>query len=314
MLQWWKRVLREYFTFSSTEKKGSLFLLGLIVLALLFPVVAKRVIPEKKIDYSKFKQEIDSFEAQLSDKDSLSNMPSLNELDQDSKSTLLAGSGEAALFNFDPNTASKEDFQRLGISNRVANTILNYRQKGGKFFTKKDFQKIYGLKQNDYDRLEPYIQISTVRSQTENITKPSSNQKKPATGYAELVDLNAADSLQLVMLPGIGPVLSSRILKYRNRLGGFYSVEQLTEVYGMKPETIESIKPKITVNEAGIKKININSVSVDELRQHPYFKAVAIPVVNYRDQHGIYHSSDDLKNVDVITPELLLKIAPYLEF
>jgi DNA uptake protein ComE-like DNA-binding protein len=221
---------------------------------------------------------------------------------------------EFAQINFDPNAASEDDFHRLGLSNRTTKTILNYRDKGGKFFKKEDFRKIYGLKEEDYNRLEPFIAIHSIEETPVGITKSDSKPKEDHVTESSQVDINLADSVQLISLPMIGPVLSSRIIKYRTKLGGFYSVEQLNEVYGLKPETLSAIESKIIVNSSEIKKININNVTVNDLKQHPYFKSIAVPIVSYREQHGNYQSPKDLMNIDVIDQALLDKITPYLIF
>ena len=112
----------------------------------------------------------------------------------------------------------------------------------------------------------------------------------------------------MVALPGIGSILSSRIIKYRNKLGGFYSPDQLKEVYGLTPETFDEIRDKISVDVSDVKQININDATIDELKQHPYFKSFAQILVNYRDQHGDFTTLEDLKNIDVITDQMYERI------
>jgi len=188
---------------------------------------------------------------------------------------------------------------------------MNYRSKGGRFFSTDDFKKIYGMKDEDFLRLKPHIQITSIAEKSpsqlqDQITKTTSNAN-PA-----IIEINRADSNDLVTLRGIGAVLSSRIIKYRDKLGGFYSTEQLKEVYGLTPETFDEIKPKIKVDSSSVIKIRINEASLDELKRHPYFKAIAAPLFNYRQQHGAFMILEDLKNVDVITDDVYRKISHYV--
>jgi competence protein ComEA len=129
-----------------------------------------------------------------------------------------------------------------------------------------------------------------------------------------IVNINLADSLEFKQLKGIGKVFSSRIVRYRNWLGGFYATEQLLEVYGIDSVLFERIKPNLLVSDADVKKININTCDQKDLSSHPYisYKA-ASSIVKYREHHGDYKSLNDLKRIPLIDDELLRKIALYLE-
>jgi DNA uptake protein ComE-like DNA-binding protein len=312
MLDWLRKVFREYFTFIGRERNGTVVLIVLMALAGLIPFFSHLISGNQTTDFSDFENDIKNFRAQLEAADSLQEEERSFEYTRD-RSPGIQPAVAAELFLFDPNTASGNDFVRMGLSEKTANTILNFREKGGKFYKKEDLKKIYGLRETDYNRLEPYIRIQ--EQTVAEIKIPASNIEIPEAPAASLpVDLNAVDSSGLDALPGIGPVYASRIIKYRNSLGGFYSPQQLLEVYGLSPETFEVVKEKVTVSKEAVKKILINEVTAEELRKHPYFRSVAKPVISYRDQHGRFESADDLANIDVISPELLKKIAPYLAF
>jgi len=138
-----------------------------------------------------------------------------------------------------------------------------------------------------------------------------SNKLKPGT----TIELNTADSAQLTHLHGIGASFAMRIIRYRNRLGGFYNKEQLKEVYELDSAKYNSIKDQLTLNRDGIIKININKISFASLRQSPYLGyKQASAIIEYRNQHGNYNSIEDIKNVAIITPEILTKIEPYITF
>lgn len=129
------------------------------------------------------------------------------------------------------------------------------------------------------------------------------------------VELNTADSAQLTTVHGIGPSFAMRIIRYRYRLGGYYNKEQLKEVYGIDDAKYNAIKDQLTINRGAITKININTISFASLRQLPYLDyKQASAIIEYRNQHGKYGSIDDIKNVAIITPEIITKIEPYISF
>lgn len=140
-------------------------------------------------------------------------------------------------------------------------------------------------------------------------------QKETTIKKVELksIELNSADTTELKKLKGIGSYYASKIIKYRNRLGGFYSVSQLNEVYGIKPEVLEENKAVLIVDSTLIRKININTITKEELKQHPYIKwNVANSIVLYRINHGDYKTVQNIQNSDLVNDELYRKIVRYL--
>ena len=138
-----------------------------------------------------------------------------------------------------------------------------------------------------------------------------SNKLKPGA----TIELNSADSAQLTRVHGIGGSFAIRIVRYRNRLGGFYNKEQLKEVYGIDTAMYAEIKNQLTVDRSKIIKMNINTISFASLRQCPYLDyKQASAIIEYRNQHGKYASVDDMSKVAIITPEILTKIEPYLSY
>src|SRR4030095_4044156 len=144
---------------------------------------------------------------------------------------------------------------------------------------------IYGLSSKDYLRLEPYISIvAEEKTKPDKVTASVLPIKEEKNA---IVELNTTDSSQLTALNGIGSVLSSRILKFRDRLGGFTCVEQLKEVYGLSPETFDEIKTRVTADSSMIKKIDINTIILAGLKTHPYFRnPFASTLISYREQNG----------------------------
>jgi len=130
-----------------------------------------------------------------------------------------------------------------------------------------------------------------------------------------LLDINTCDSADLERLPGIGPVLSARIIKYRYLLGGFVTPDQLKEVYGLPPETFELISGRIYADSSAVKKININMADYKQLIRFPYFKKYEVSaILKYRELKGRIIGMGDLLENNLISAETLGKVQPYLEF
>jgi competence protein ComEA len=217
-----------------------------------------------------------------------------------------------ASFPFDPNTLSAAAWERLGLSQRTVQTIQHYISKGGRFKRATDLQRIYGLKKQDCERLMPYVQIADTQlhvAYKQNWPVREKYVKPPPA----IVDINQADTNALIALPGIGSRLANRIVSFRYKLGGFYTVQQLGEVYGLPDSTFQLIKPRLECATVLLKKININTADAAALKQHPYIRwNIANAIVQYRQQHGVYQSPNDLQQIAIITPELFQKLVGYI--
>jgi competence protein ComEA len=215
-------------------------------------------------------------------------------------------------FPFDPNTLDSTGWRKLGVSSRTAHIIRNYVAKGGQFRNAGDLQKIYGLKKADYDRLIPYVRIAA-----RAVSTTFSHFGKAPVKYVKtpppVIDINQADTLAFISLPGIGSKLANRIVNFRHKLGGFYSVQQVGETFGLPDSTFQLIKPRLQCAPVTIQKININTADVNKLKQHPYIRwNIANAIVQYRQQHGVFHSPEDLQQIVLITPELFQKMVAYV--
>ncbi len=208
---------------------------------------------------------------------------------------------EITPFPFDPNNLTKEQGLEMGLHENVINAIISYRQKGGQFKSSSDLKKIYTLTEAEYSILEPFIQI------------PADTSLAFPTKKNVVIELNSADSLDLQQLRGIGPSFSRRIIKYRDLLGGFYSREQLLEVYGMDSTKYLGIAGQVSVDNEKIRKININKVSIKEMMKHPYIEFyVAKSIINYRNEKGSFTDIAQIREAKLVYNELFLKIEPYL--
>lgn len=216
-------------------------------------------------------------------------------------------------FVFNPNTMSEEDALALGFSKKLSKTLINFRNKGGKFFKADDLKKLYGMSPKLYASLEAYVLIPNHKPAFQRDTvypKPYPKKSFPKS----LLELNSADSLAIVYLKGIGPGFTKRILKYRALLGGFHSAEQLKEIYGMSDSTYAILSSQIVIDKSLITKIPLNAIDLNSLRKHPYFNfQIAQAIINYRSKHGKLTEAD-LKGLGVISAEKLVLILPYIEY
>ena len=159
-------------------------------------------------------------------------------------------------FPFDPNAATASEWQRLGLSQRTTRTILNYRSKGGRFYKPEDLKKIWGLDPAFFESVKDYIRIPEPPSRWQQNSEKTFT--RPERKIAD-VDINTADSAAWRQLPGIGPAYSARIVKFREKLGGFHSIEQVSETYGLPDSTFEKIKSHLKLSPGGMREININT-------------------------------------------------------
>lgn len=219
---------------------------------------------------------------------------------------------KGARFNFDPNTLDAAGWKKLGLPQRTVKTILNYRNKGGKFYKPADLQRIWGLPEGFYDWVEDYIAIAGVPKKD----YPVFNERKPFERRERTiaaVAINSTDTSALIALPGIGAKLALRIVNFRTKLGGFYSVDQIGETYGLPDSTFQKIKPYLQVDAGAVKRINVNTATKDELKVHPYIRwNLANAIVEYRTQHGAFTSLDDLKKIVLVDEATFEKIKHYL--
>ena len=306
--------LKEYFNFSKKERNGIIVLLVMLAGVWFAPLL---FMPDEIFDvkgFARFEHDIAQLQQAVvqAEKDNDS-----DEIFYPSSSAIpYRKPAKAVTFYFDPNTLKPVEWQRLGISGGTIQTIQNFIAKGGKFYKAEDIGKIYGLRKQDYERLLPYVRISpnTVQNKPKN-NYPSSVVAGSIKYTAGIVHINTADTTAFIALPGIGSKLAMRIISFREKLGGFYTVAQLAEVYGLSDSVFQQIKPRLQCNAGAIKKININTAGIDELKAHPYIKyQVGNAVIQYRLQHGNFHSENDLKQVHLVTDDLVQKLSPYINY
>ena len=230
---------------------------------------------------------------------------------------------------FDPNTTDSVRLTKMGVSKKVASTWIRYLRKGGRFREKEDIKKIFGMTSGLYEQLDSFILITPqsvskfkqkIEYQRIKIGKVFSRDtlfhrsfvKKDKVNVG-MVELNSTDSIQLLGIPGIGFVLASRIIRYRNLLGGFCTVSQIREVYGIKDDNFKVFSPYMTVDLSFVKTFNINFSVFGELGRHPYIGyKTAKKLLRLRDLKGKFLTPEDLS--PVVTSDSLKRLAPYLKF
>lgn len=295
---------KDFFYYTKSERRVILLLLAIALLLLGIWAVMEYLRPvEVPVTLSE-SEEIDSFLANLEEQEKIR------------KSHTPKNEISVVLQPFDPNTADSVLLRQLGLPVYIVRNILKYRAKGGVFRSPESFSRIYGLKEEVYQKLKPYITIAPLVS-VSHVRTDTFRQLKDTMPYipkyeeGTIVDLNKADTSILKRIPGIGSTLARMIVVYRQRLGGFYDVSQLQEV----PHVGVELNKWFVVTPAGLHKIQVNSASLDKLRSHPYmdfYKAKAI--MEYRRKRGKIKGLSQLSMFEEFTEKDLKRLSPYLTF
>lgn len=280
-----ERFLKEYFYFSQTERRGIIGLLIVLIFLIALPSLYGWIFPPLPFTYQ------------------------IETLRSASAEVVTVEHDGSDLFSFDPNTASDAELKHLGFSDKNIQTLHKYRSKGGRFNKPEDLKKMFGLKSELVEQLIPYVVIQPSGDKPGLVTD-STSKKKYTKGP---VELNTADTNDLIALYRIGSKMAGRIVDYRDRLGGFLALEQLTEIYGFDEDVLYDLKGKIVVDPSKARIFDVNEVTVEQLKTHPYFKyKLSNAIVNYRLQHGPYQSLTDLKKIVIVNDSIYGNIARYL--
>ena len=305
-----KQFFKDYFTFNRKERNGILVLCVMIALLILYLNLQQFVVSPTTVGSVDLQFKIEGFleeekaKKKRKDETSYATQPA-NSRSKTTKNESSTASVE--YFPFNPNKASEADWAKLGLKEWQIKAIAKYREKAGDFKSAEDFKKLRAIRDDQFKSLEPYIQLPAI-----NVSSIS-NDKKIESKKLPLFELNQSTAGDLRKIRGIGPVLSGRIVEYRNLLGGFIVKQQIIEVYGIEDSLFKAIASQLFVDKSIISKININKAPAERFSRHPYIKwNIANAIVNYRDQHGPYAKLNDIKNTDVVSVELFEKILPYL--
>lgn len=294
--------LNKHFGFSKGEFNGLLFLVLLIIVIKAIPFIYDYYKPVEKDDPALLSQ-IQHLKVVEEER------PAYTRERNDASGRVK----NIRFFNFDPNTLPAKGWQSFGLSPKQAAAIVNYTRKGGRFYKPEDLQKMYTISPELYRKLLHYVQIAEKPAANNKSFAPF--EKKAYVKKTVIVDINTADSAELDEIKGIGGAFAKRIIKYRERLGGFYKTEQLMEVYGLDEQKYKEIKDQVSIGKASLKTININTAVFNDLKSNPYLSFKQInAIIQYRKQHGNYTGIDDLKKVVLLNQEVIDKISPYISF
>jgi competence protein ComEA len=293
-----KSALSDYFTLTTRERRGSMWLLLIITAQLCW------------LYYDRYERE-----PEVIDLDALGiELIDLHFEDKERAGFHKEGARTSAeqakdsLFTFDPNTVTEQELMLLGLSEKQSRSILNFRTKGGRFRKAEDFEKMYAIPAHTYLKLKPYISISIGESQQADSYHKPDKEKKEHRETA-LIELNTATAEDLDKLPMIGLSRAERIIKYREALGGFINIEQLKEVFGIDSTVFAAIENRIRADPSRIRLTRVN----DDSLRHPYLPYKLIKVIReYRKQHGNFTSVGDMRNITLFNDDIYRKIAPYL--
>lgn len=303
------KFIRELFNFSKKERTGIIVLLFIIFFLIVIGKLIPRFIAPDTADFSKWEAEVNTYLAKTAVK-----IPEARVLN---------------LVTFNPNTVDSASLMNMGLSPKVVSNWTKYITKGGKFRDKEGVRKIFGMTSELFEKLDSFMIIPSpgiAEDKAGNKTNEIKlkNGLKRDTIFRQIFpkrekvqvmvqELNSTDSLHLIEIPGIGPVFASRIIRYRNLLGGYYNIEQLREVYGMKEETFSEASPFFTVDQANLKTFNINFSNIQELGRHPYVGyRTARKIFKLRDKIGKFSSPDELSSV--VAVDSLKRLIPYIKF
>jgi competence protein ComEA len=336
--------IRGYLTFTRKERYGVLFLLVLIIILFILPYFFRPAVGEPDpAAYEKMKEGIQKLESGLADSSLEKVAPSRyadrKRFGEEINSGKSGPPVRTEMFYFDPNRLNARDWRRLGLSEHLTQTILHYIEKGGHFRRAEDLKKLYGLHDADYDRLFPYVRMTQAtenfRTRSGYYAKTSYNlpalkkadsifragpvRTNPEYAIAhygkkfEVTDINLSDSEIWSGLPGIGAKLASRIVRFREKLGGFYQVEQVGETFALPDSVFQKIKPYLRLINVDVHQMDLNSATQEVLQSHPYIRwQLAKRIIDYREQHGGFKAVDELLQLAQMDPVRFEKLKPYL--
>jgi competence ComEA-like helix-hairpin-helix protein len=326
----WQENLRPFLVFSKGERNGVLFLFLLLNLAWIIPVYLPRK-PETLAPAELLL--IDSAQKTWADMEPKQKRYRVTENRYPKDDGMPSPESPARLLfrPFDPNTADEQTWMAMGVPPRTIRTIQRYIDRGGRFRAPDDLRKIYGLTEQQYRALRSWIRIAPPAGLREGpAERPSERRQSPANkryigpassgAYHEAaaprtrLDINAADSADWESLPGIGPTLARRIIRYRDALGGFHSVEQVAETFGLPDSVFRRVRDRLS-REPGhaVQPIRVNTAEAAELSAHPYIsRKLAGLIAAYRSRHGPFATPEDLMAIPLVNDSLLNRLRPYL--
>ena len=225
------------------------------------------------------------------------------------KRTMRTTSEEFSPFVFDPNRISYDSLMLMHVPGFFARNLISYREAGGSFYTADGLKRIYGIDSQLFLELLPYVDIALQR----DTMFIANDLVQDITGdIPGPIDLNKADSAELAEIPGISPWFATRIIKYRNLLGGYHDTLQLWEVYGMDTTRYVSLLGAIVMDTLNIRKIDVNHASFRELVAHPYIdREDTYAILKFREFMDSIPDPIELVKNQIIDHDRFRRLAPY---
>jgi DNA uptake protein ComE-like DNA-binding protein len=272
----WKEFVKDYLSFNRRERIAVLFVIGIMIIVILAPEI------QKQLNLSKSTPPDTSWFAAvkaLQINDSGDNKPGIRNFDDENNQAYqydrrntsgYASNGEikGELFYFDPNTLSPAEWKRLGLRDKTIQTIQNYLSKGGKFRKPEDLERVYGLRKEEYERLKPYVKTESAFENKSNETIIPATAEKAEVRFNNSryspIEINKADTTVFISLPGIGSKLAARIVNFRDKLGGFYSIEQVKETFGLPDSTYQKIKQYLKLENSSVKSSSLYQIQFSQ--------------------------------------------------
>jgi len=280
--------IRALFGFSRMETNGFLILLPMVIIILFSEPMYRALVPPTPLG-------------------DLDRTDSLIAWMDDQEKIVARQRFDTIVFRFfDPNEISHEELIDLGLKEPIAGRLIRYREKGGRFRNREAVEKIYGMDTAWYRRAQAWMKF----------TLPDPPKIKTTLRSKAILrdDLNTADTLQFQDVYGIGPALARRIVRFRDRLGGYIAGDQLRDVYGLDSVVIQRVMRQFEIKPGfEPRKINLATATIEELLQHPYVKRKqAHAIVAYRSQHGLA-SPEQLRQIPSLEESWINKMLPYLQ-
>jgi len=285
--------LKFYFGFTKRESRGFLLIMPSLIVLYFIPIVYQRCVNSvNEEDYNRYVMEAEKyFAAEASDRWN------------DTPSSVV----EVKIPVFNPNKVDRDFLGSIGVNQRTASNWIKFAESGAHFRKWEDLQKIYGMEDSVLHHLKDYMIFDTVPARKA--------YRQPVAPSMTKIPFSEADSITLQIVPGIGSGIAGRIIKFRENLGGLHSKNQLLDIYGIEEELVDRIFEYFIFQPGTPKQLDINSLTIAQLAQHPYITfAQAKVIVAFRDQHGPYQKPDDLLKIKIFTQEWLDKLEPYLDF
>ena len=304
------QLFRRVFSFSKTEANGSVILIILIFLFIALPFLYKTFFG---VSYETFEEDrilLDSLVAKFEFEPEELRLP------------------EIELKPFNPNSASTEELNTLGLPSFLSRRIENYRNAGGVFKVKSDLANIYDFPDSLFQVLEPFIQLpNQIESSAKvtpversNLSRNSAakviNSKARFDELPLVIDLNKADTIEFQKLHGIGPAFARRLVSFREALGGYHQIDQVKDLYGMSDSLFYQIRSFLHVSDTvTLKTISINIATYQQLNSHPYINSeLTKEILSAKSKYGKFKRLEDLNRLTLIDSMTKIKLGPYLKF